>query len=79
MAMRDDLDSFDTWLQGIQHDTFTIFESRDETEDDLYTAYYERLKQLMQEALRSLLETELHSEASRVLSVLDRTDIHRIW
>ena len=56
-----------------------FLESRDETEDDLYTAYYERLKQLMQEALRSLLETEFHSEASRVFSVLDRTDIHRIW
>ena len=79
MAMRDDPSSFDTWLQRIQHDTFTICESRDETEDDLYTAYYERLKQLMQEALKSLLETEFHSEASRALSVLDRTDIHRIW
>lgn len=79
LAMKDDPDSLESWLETVGTNTFTLFESRDEVEDDLYSAYYLELKRLMQNALEPLLETDLASEASRVLSVINEIQIRRIW
>jgi len=42
---------FDQWLRDIQYHTFTLYKSRDALEDELYAAYYERLKQKMLDAM----------------------------
>lgn len=78
-AMANDSESFDSWIEGIQTHTFTLYESDGELEDDLYTAYYQKLKTLMEDRVRSMLDTELDKEASRVLSALLGTTIRRIW
>jgi hypothetical protein len=77
-AMANDSESFDSWIDGIQTHTFTLYESDGELEDDLYTAYYEKLKTLMEDRVRSMLDTELDKEASRVLSALLSTTIRKI-
>ena len=78
-AMKDDMESFDSWLDTLGTNTFTLFQSQDEIDDNLYTAYYMELKRLMKEALEPLLTTELTNEASRVLSVVTDVEIRRIW
>ena len=78
-SMAKDPESFESWVEGIEMHTFTIYESDDEVEDDLYTAYYEELKTLMQDRLKTLLDSDLHNEASRVLSALNQVTIRRIW
>ena len=77
-AMANDPDSFDSWLKDISTHTFTVLESEGELEDDLYTAYYEKLKSLMEDRLRNLLGTEVEKEALRVLSALSDVSISRI-
>jgi hypothetical protein len=64
---------------GMQHHTFTLFESRGELDDDLYTAYYEKLRELMTKALKPLLDSEDSVEAKRVIAALDPLSIKRIW
>ena len=78
-AMAKDPDSFDSWTKGVETHTFTVYESDGELEDQLYTAYYQRLKELMEDRLRPLVGTDLGSEASRVLAALNRVTIRRIW
>ena len=78
-AMASDPESFDSWIQGIETHTFTLHESDGELEDDLYAAYYEKLKTLMENRLREMLGTELNEEASRVLGALKDATIRRIW
>ena len=78
-AMANDPESFDSWTRGIEAHTFTIHEANDELEDDLYTAYYEKLKALMEDRLHALVATDLDNEASRVLSALSEVAIRRIW
>ena len=77
-AMADDIESFDSWVRGLEVHTFTVHGPDDELEDDLYTAYHERLKTLMQERLRDLVGSELDDQASRVLSALRGVTIQRI-
>jgi len=79
VAMRDDEEGFKAWLDGMQHHTFTLFESRGELDDDLYTAYYEKLRELMVKALKPLVESEYSTEAKRVIAALDSVSIKRIW
>jgi hypothetical protein len=78
-SMRDDEEGFKAWLDGMQDHTFTLFESRGELDDDLYTAYYEKLRELMTKALKPLLESEYSDEVKRVISALDAVSIKRIW
>ncbi|MXZ13858.1 MAG: hypothetical protein F4Y78_07660 [Candidatus Dadabacteria bacterium] len=78
-AMRDDPESYDSWLKGIAQHTFTIYESRGEVENDLYIAYYKELKQLMISAAETLIGGEFESEAQQILNVLEAIDISRIW
>lgn len=79
VAMRGDQEGFKAWLDGLQHHTFTLFESRDELDDQLYTAYYEKLRELMVKALKPLVESEYSAEAKQVITALDSTSIKRIW
>ena len=46
-AMRGNQSAFSAWLDGLPEHTFTMYKSRDALEDDLYTAYYERLRTRM--------------------------------
>lgn len=78
-AMRNDEEGFKAWLDGMQHHTFTLFESQSEIDDDLYTAYYEKLRELMTNAVRPLLDSELAPEAKRIIDALDSITIKRIW
>ena len=78
-VMQDDCESYDSWLNGIAQHTFTIYESSGEVEDDLYMAYYEKLKQLMASAAESLLDGEFEAEAKQILGVLKTVKISRIW
>lgn len=78
-AMKSDIESFGTWLDGLGHHTFTLFESQGELEDDLYAAYYEKLKALMKEAAKQSLGSDYRDLAQRVLDTLNGTTIRRIW
>jgi len=78
-SMRDDEEGFKAWIDGMQHHTFTLFESRDELDDDLYTAYYEKLRELMRKAIKPLLDSEYSDEAKRVIAAIDAVAIKRIW
>lgn len=78
-TMREDEESFAAWLEGLGNHTFTLFEGDGELEDDLYSAYYERLKERMIAAVEPLRQSELQSEAERVREALERTEIRRIW
>ena len=50
-AMASAQSEFKTWLKDLPYHTFTIYESRNALQDDLYTAYYERLRSLMIDAV----------------------------
>ncbi len=78
-AMKGDPESFGAWLEDLEQHTFTVFESRGELEDDLYGAYYEKLKSLMQEAAKQSLQSDYREQAERVLEQLEKTRIRRIW
>lgn len=78
-AMKDDPESYSAWLEGLEHHTFTLFESQGELEDDLYAAYYEKLKSLMQAAAEQSLESDCRAEAEQLIEALKKTDVRRIW
>ena len=50
-AMASERSAFNTWLEGLAYHTFTMYESRNALQDDLYTAYYERLRACMIDAV----------------------------
>ncbi len=70
---------FEDWLDGIGTHTFTIYESRAELDDELYQAYYEKLKSLMIEAAKACENTMYGDKAKRIKEVLEKTEIRRIW
>ena len=78
-VMQEDRESYDSWLNGIAQHTFTIYRSSGEVEDDLYMAYYEKLKQLMIGKAESLLGGEYEAEAKQGISALKTVEISRIW
>ena len=78
-AMANDPESFDSWIQGLETHTFILHAPDDDLEQELYRAYYEKLKHLMEDRLRSLLPTDLKDEASRVLTALSDVNIREIW
>lgn len=67
------------WIDGLENHTFTIFESRTELDDELYLAYYEKLKTLMLEAARACKQTKYSDLATRIEVVLSKVEIRRIW
>lgn len=46
-------EEFDRWLKQLQHHTFTVFQSRNDLDDELYGAYYERLRLRLLETMRT--------------------------
>lgn len=78
-AMKTDPESFESWLEGLPQHTFTIYESQSKLDDDLYMAYYEKLKGLMIKATKSLLNSEFNTEAERVLQSLESVEVSRVW
>jgi hypothetical protein len=46
-------EDFDRWLKELQHHTFTVFQSRNDLDDELYGAYYERLRLRLLETMRT--------------------------
>ena len=69
---------FDDWLDGLEVHTFTIYESRSELDDELYQAYYEKLKSLMLQAAEACESSKYRDEARRIKNVLEKTQIRRI-
>ena len=43
-AMSSNKSALNTWIEGLPYHTFTIYESQNDLQDDLYMAYYERLR-----------------------------------
>ncbi len=78
-AMNSESECFESWLEGLQQHTFTIFESQSEVDDDLYMAYYEKLKDLMIQAVKTLLGSEFDLQAKQALSSIEEVEISRIW
>lgn len=78
-AMKGDAESYSTWIEGLGHHTFTIFESRSEIEDELWAAYYEKLKSLMHNAATEALSSDCKQEAQRLIDGLSKVQIRRIW
>jgi len=76
--MRNDPESFDAWLRGIQHHTFTAFEAKDELHDELYTAYYNRLKELILEAIQPYLNSDYSLEAKKTFDALSNIKVRTI-
>lgn len=51
VSMAGNQSAFNAWLKSLPHTTFTTYESRNVLQDDLYTAYYERLRERMMDAV----------------------------
>ncbi len=70
---------FDAWLEGLPYHTFTIYESRNALQDDLYTAYYERLRALMTEAVSAFHDDpQIGHIAKQISDALLETEIRAI-
>lgn len=78
-GFKSDPESFADWLNQLETHTFTLFQSQGELDDDLYTAYYEKLRDRMKGALEPLVASELAPEAKQVLAKLNEVRIRRIW
>lgn len=78
-AIRMDPEGFAAWLQSLQQNTFTIYHSHGELEDDLWTAYYEKLKSLMLQAALGLRDSEFGEQAHQIVTALEATRVQRIW
>jgi hypothetical protein len=78
-AMSTQSNALETWLESLENNTFTIFESRGEVEDELYIAYYDRLRQLMLQAAESLKSTKYAATATQIAEAVRKVKIKRIW
>ncbi len=78
-SMNENPKEFKDWLEGLGNHTFTIFEARNEVEDELYLAYYEKLKALMLDAARSCRETKYGDLAKAVENEVNKVKVRRIW
>ena len=67
------------WIDGLETHTFTIYESRTELDDELYLAFYKKLKSLMLDATRACKNTEHKEIAARIEDALNKVEIRRIW
>jgi len=78
-SMHEDPESFASWLDEMEVHTFTLFHTGGELDDELFTAYYEKLRELMKTSVVPFVNSEYGSEAKRILEKLDRVQIRRIW
>jgi hypothetical protein len=78
--MQKDPESFEAWLADLQHHTFTVHELwSGPVQQDLYTAFYERLRQLMLEAMNRVTDDpQLARLASEVIATVERVPLHFI-
>ncbi|RBP49349.1 hypothetical protein [Arenicella xantha] len=70
---------FKDWIEGLETHTFTIYESTTDLDDQLYIAYYEKLRALMIEAAIACKSTGFSEAASKIEEALMKTEIRRIW
>lgn len=78
-AMSKNPTELNAWVDGLETHTFTIYESRTELDDELYLAFYEKLKSLMLDAARACKNTEYQDIAIRIENALKKLEIRRIW
>ena len=79
VAMADNQAAFNAWLESLPHNTFTTYESRNVLQDDLYTAYYERLRDLMIEAVSAFHDDpKIGGIAKLIGQRLSEIEIHSI-
>lgn len=78
-SMSENPKEFQDWIEGLENHTFTIYESRTELDDELYIAYYEKLKTLMLEAARTCKQTQYKELAAKIEDILGKIEIRRIW
>jgi len=77
-AMHHDKESFTSWVNSLRENTFTIFEAADDIDDELYTAYYERLKSMMIAEANALLDSEYRDEAATLIETLNQIKVRRL-
>ena len=78
-AMNRSESAFKAWLEGLSHHTFTIYESRNALQDDLYTAYYERLQTRMIDAVSAFRDDpEIGNTANLIRQRLLETEIRSV-
>lgn len=78
-AMSKNPKELNDWIDGLGTHTFTIYESRTELDDELYLAFYEKLKSLMLDAARVCKNTEHKDIAIRIEDALNKVEVRRIW
>jgi hypothetical protein len=70
---------FDHWLQKLQHHTFTLVQSRNDLEDELYEAYYERLRIRLVETMKQFAHDPKYGEiAKRIVESVETVAIRKI-
>lgn len=79
VAMSKNPKELQDWIDGLGTHTFTIYESRTELDDELYLAFYEKLKSLMLDAARACKNTEYGEIAARIEAALNKVEVRRIW
>lgn len=79
LAMQRAPDSFESWIENLEHHTFTIFESSSDVDDDLYMAFYEKLREKMLQQAKRHANGEFQEEARRLKEALENVNIRRIW
>ncbi len=63
--------TLESWLRDLQHHSFTVFRARDKVEDDLFSAYHERLRTRMLDALTPFIpDPVVGSTAKRVVDAV---------
>lgn len=70
---------FDRWVKNIQHHTFTVYQSRNDLDDELYGAYYERLRLRLQETMKTYSQDPTYGAlAQRIADAVDAIAIRTI-
>ena len=77
--MHENPNDLDSWLDNIEHNTFTVFEARDDLDNELYIAYYSRMKELMLQSVEPYLNTKFAEEAKKIKKKLSDIEISVIW
>lgn len=78
-AMSKAPEEFDRWLKQLQHHTFTVFQSRNDLDDELYRAYYERLRFRLLETMRTFAQDPTYGAiAERIAEAAEAVHVRTI-